>query len=75
MVGQRNHTPLVRTEPKGKEKIFKSKAKRRRIWRRAPERVWYIGLVLEAEIYSRTTVNDGQTSMEILTGDIIKISE
>ena len=74
MVGQQNHTPISRTEPKGRYKILKGRAKRRRIHRRAQERVLYIGLVLYSEIYSSTTVNDGQTPMERLTGDTIKIS-
>ena len=37
---------------KGMIKIFKGKAKRRRIRRRVPKRIWGFGLVWEAEIYS-----------------------
>ena len=56
-------------------KILKDQAKRRRIWRRVPKRIWDFGLIWEAETYSRTVGKDGQTPMERLTGDTIGISE
>ena len=56
-------------------KILKDKAKRRRILRRVSKHIWDFGLVWEAEIYSRTAGKDGRTPMEILTGDIVHISE
>ena len=56
-------------------KILKDKSKRRRIQRKVPKLIWDFGLVLEAEIYSCTAGNYGQTPMQIFTGDIIKISQ
>ena len=56
-------------------KILKDKAKRRRIWRGVPKRIWDFGLVWEAGIYSCTARKYGQTPMEILTGGTIDISE
>ena len=35
-------------------KIIKGKAKRRRVQRNTPKRVWDFGMVWEADIYSRT---------------------
>ena len=53
--------------------ILKEKAKRRRIWRRVPKRIWDLGLVWEAEIYSRTAGKYERTPMKRLTGDTINI--
>ena len=55
--------------------ILREKDKCRRIWRRVPKRIWDLCLVWEAEIYSCTAGKDGQTPMEIFTGDTINISE
>lgn len=55
--------------------IIKQKTKRRRINRNIPKRLWDFGMVLEAEIYSRTSGKDGRTSMDRLTGDTNDISE
>lgn len=55
--------------------IIKGKAKRRRIRRNVPQRVWDFGLVWESEIYSRTASKDGRTPFERITGDTIDISE
>ncbi len=55
--------------------IIKGKAKRRRIRRRVPKRVWDFGIVWESEIYSRTASKDGRTPLERITGDTIDISE
>ena len=56
-------------------KIIKEKAKNIILQRRVPKRIWDFGLVWEAKIYSGTTGQDGQTPMEIFTGDTINISE
>ena len=56
-------------------KIIQDKAKRRRMRRRVTKRIWDFGLVWEAKIYSGTTGQDGQTPMEIFTGDTMDISE
>ena len=55
--------------------IIKGKAKRRRIRRNIPKRVWDFGIVWEAEIYCRTAGKDGRTALERITGDTIDISE
>ena len=59
----------------GNIKIVKDKAKRRRIRRQVPKRVWDFGIVWEAEIYSCTAGKDGQTALERITGDTPDISE
>ena len=59
----------------GMPKITKEKHTRRKIWRRAPKRIWYFGLVWEAEIYSRMAGKYQRTPMEILTWDNIDISD
>ena len=60
---------------KGNIKIVKDKAKRRRIRRQIPKRVWDFGMVWEAEIYTRTAGKDGRTALERITGDTPDISE
>ena len=56
-------------------KILNNKAKRRRIRRRVQKQVCDLGILLKAEIYSRTAGKYGQTPMEILKGNTIDISE
>ena len=55
--------------------IIKGKARRRRVQRNLPRRVWDLGMVWEAEIYYRTVGKDGRPYLEKLTGDTIDISE
>ena len=55
-------------------KILKDRDKHIIIQMRVPQRIWYFGLVWEAEIYSSTSGKDGPTPMEILTGGNINIS-
>ena len=55
--------------------IIKGKAKRRRVKRNVPRRLWDYGIVWEAEIYSRTAGKDGRPALEKLLGDTIDISE
>ena len=62
-------------QAEGNIKIVKGKAKRRRIRRRVPKRVWDFGLVWESEIYTRTAGKDGRTALERITGDTPDISE
>ena len=56
-------------------KIIKGKAKRIRVQRNIPKRVWDFDMVLEADIYYRTAGKDGHPALELLTGDTIDISE
>ena len=56
-------------------KIIKGKSKRRRVKNNILKRVWDFGMVWEAEIYSRTSGKDGRPALELLTGDMIDISE
>ena len=44
-------------------KIIKGKAKIRRFQRNIHKRVWYFGMVWEAEIYHRTVGNDGRPDL------------
>ena len=44
-------------------KIIKGKAKIRRFQRNIHKRVWYFGMVWEAEIYYRTAGKDGRPSL------------
>ena len=54
---------------------MKGKAKRRRVHRNIPKRVWDFGMVLEAGIYPRTAGKDGNPALEQLTGGAIDIPE
>ena len=56
-------------------KILKYKAKRRRIRKRVPKRIWGFGLFWEAEIYARTAIKYEQTSMQNFKGEHIDILE
>ena len=56
-------------------KIIKGKARKRRVQSNIPKRVCDFGMVLEAEIYSRTAGKYGRTDLERLTGDRLDISE
>ena len=56
-------------------RIINGKAKRRIFQSNISKRVWDFGMVWEAEIYPPTVGNDGNPSLERLTGDKIDISE
>ena len=56
-------------------KIIKVKAKRIIVQKNITKRVWYFGMVSEAETYSLTAGKDGLPDLERLTGDTIDISE
>ena len=56
-------------------KIIKVKAKRIIVQKNITKRVWYFGMVSEAEIYSPTAGKDVLPDLERLTGDTIDISE
>ena len=53
-------------------KIVKLKFNSRRVNRNIPKRVWYFGMVWEAEINFRTAGTDGRPALERLTCDTIK---
>ena len=45
-------------------KIFKVKARIRRVQRNIPKMVWDLGMVWEEDIYSRTSGKDGRPDVE-----------
>ena len=55
--------------------MIKEKDKRRRVQRNIPKRVREFVMVSEAEIYSCTAVKYGHPALELLTWDMIDISE
>ena len=64
-----------KNKAEGVIKIIKGKAKRRRVQRNIPKRVWDFRMVWEVEIYYRTAGKDVRPTLEQLRGDMIDISE